>query len=601
MAVTVSGKNYTQISGCESTSDGGVWTILDTQDSVNFKQGSYSLCGTMKSSGINTASFTPTSPVDMSGIKHLRMWFLDSAAGLLDTKANGGIQLGITDGSNTGYWNLGGKDTYNGGWLNLVVDLSSSVDVGIKPTNMNAITIIYLRITQTAAGKNFDNVWGDNLCLADGLIAYGDDAGSYFDFEDIFNADDSTLGIGIVRKIGGVYYLTGSIEIGDSGGTSGCKFQAKSQVIIFEDRPVNTSLYGINVVDNGTGITEFILGIKSGTAGIQGCVIRTASETQTPKFYIDAKTDIDVDYFKLYGSTFFDGGLIKFAGASVNVEIINCNFESCLQVDPNDAVTTGCFFINTSDVDAALLWNENINIQGCSFVANTTGAGIEMPSAVGTPYAYNALSFSGNTYDVYNSSGSAIDINKNNGSDPTTSEGSAVTFLGVSVTTQITVKDIDTGLVIVGARVLVLVASGINFPYQASVTITGSGTTATVTHTAHGRSTGDNIYIKGANQDVYNGAYQITVVDVNTYTYTTSETITVSPATGTITATMALINKVTNASGIANDTRTMASNQPITGRVRMSSSTPFYKQSPISDTVDKDNGKYINVQLIKDQ
>lgn len=454
MAVTVSGKNYTQLSGCESTTDGGAWTVLDAPDNVNFKEGSNSLAGTMKASGINTATFTPTSVVDMSGTKHLRMWFIDSAAGLLDTKANGGIQLGITDGVNTGYWNLGGKDTYNGGWLNLVVDLSSSVDVGTKPTSMNAITVIYLRITQTAAGKNFDNVWGDNLCLADGLIVYGDDGGGYFDFEDIFLGDDAaTLGIGIVRKIGGQYFCTGSIEIGDSAGINGCKFQAKSQVFVFEDRPVNSSLYGFNIVDNGTGTTEFILGAKSGTAGIQGCNIRTESESQAAKYYIDGFTDTDVDNFKLYGSSFFDAGTITFGKAAATTEVLGCSFESCLQVIPKDAVTKDCFFINTSDVDAALLWNETINIQDCSFIGNTAGAGIEHPSAVGTPYAYNNQQFSGNTYDVLNSSGSAITVNKTNGANPATSEGSAVTFSG-SVSIDINVKD-KSEVNIVGALVYV--------------------------------------------------------------------------------------------------------------------------------------------------
>ena len=89
--------------------------------------------------------------------------------------------------------------------------------------------------------------------------------------------------------------------------------------------------------------------------------------------------------------------------------------------------------------------------------------------------------------------------------------------------------------------------------------------------------------------------------NINTYTYTTTETITVSPATGTITATTALIHTTTNASGIASDTRALASNQPINGVVRSASSSPYYKQSPILDTVDKDNGKSINVQLIRDE
>ena len=440
MAVTVSGKNYSQISGCESTSDGGSWAGVDTQDSANCKEGSYSLCGTLKANGNNDAIFTPASAVDMSGAKHLRCWYLNTSGGLINLKASGGIQLGVSDGSNTGYWYLAGRDTYGGGWLNLCVDVSKAVDSGTKPANMNAITSIIVRHNQ-AAGKNVDNVWIDNLCLCDGLVAYGDDGGSYFDFDDIFNADDATaLGIGIIRKIGGTYFLTGSLEIGDAAGVNACKFQAKSQVAVFEDRPVNADLYALDIVDNGTGTTEFILGDKSGTAGIQGCVIRTETATQTAKFDLDGSTDTDVDNFKLYATVFYGADSIKFAGAATNVEVLGCSFEKCAQVVPDDASTKDCYFIDTTDADAALLWNESINIQNCSFIANTTGAGIEMPSAVGTPYDYDDLLFAGNTYDVLNSSGSAITITKTDASNPITHEGSSVTFSG-SVSITITVKD----------------------------------------------------------------------------------------------------------------------------------------------------------------
>lgn len=443
MAVTVAGKNYTQISGCETTSDGGSWTGVDTQDITNAKEGTYSLCGTLKASGNNNAVFTPTAAVDMSGIKHLRCWYICTSGGLLNTFAAGGIQIGISDGANECFWYLAGRDTYEGGWINLVVDVSSTQSSGTKPSSMNAITSITIRNNQ-AGGKNVDNVWIDNLCLCDGLIAYGDDGGSYFDYDNIFLGDaDPTLGIGILRKIGGQYFSTGSIEIGNSAADTATKFQAKSQVLVFEDRPVNAALYGLIPVDyGGANATEFIMGNKSGTAGIQGCVIRTASESQTPKFYVDGATDTDVDNFKLYGTTFFDGGLIDFPGAAVNVEILGCSFESCLQVDPDDASVSGCFFINTSDVDAALLWNESIDISSCSFIANTTGAGIEMPSAAGTPYSYDALFFSGNTYDVLNSSGSSITVNKTNTADPSTYEGTLVTFTG-SVPISIYIQDTD--------------------------------------------------------------------------------------------------------------------------------------------------------------
>jgi hypothetical protein len=601
MAVTVAGKNYTQISSCDTASSGGTWGGSPAVDSANKKEGVASLSDILKSSGNNDWTFTPTSSIDMSGIKHLRIWCIFTHGGLVELEVNDGIQLFISDGTNTGYYTVGGRDTYPGGWYNFVVDVSRTVDNGTKPTNMNAITSIGVRLVLTGAGKNADNTWVDNLCLCDGLTAYGDDGGGYFDFDNIFSADDASLGIGIVRKIGGQYFLTGNLEIGDGAGINSCKFQAKSQIAIFEDRLVNSNLYNITVVDNGTGTTEFVLGDKSGTEGIQGCTVRIADSAQNAKFDLDGSTDTDVDNFKLYASTFFGADTIAFPGAGPNVEVIGDSFELCGQINSDDAVTTGCFFINTSDVDSALLWNENINISSCTFIANTTGAAIEMPSAAGTPYAYNGLFFSGNTYDVLNSSSSGIEINKNNGSDPTTYEGSTVTFLGVSVTTQITVKDIGTTNPIIGARVLLWATDNANYFYQASVTITGTGTTATVVHTAHGLSTGDNVIIEGAVQDVYNGAYTVTVTGANAYIYTTNETITVSPATGTITSTFAFINEITNGSGIANDTRSLSSDQPIAGRVRMSSSSPYYQQQPITGTINKDNGLTLTIQLIRDE
>lgn len=76
-----------------------------------------------------------------------------------------------------------------------------------------------------------------------------------------------------------------------------------------------------------------------------------------------------------------------------------------------------------------------------------------------------------------------------------------------------------------------------------NVTITSSGTTATVTdanHTLVNDATlgyvVDPVVIAGATQTEYNGSYTVTVVDSSTYTYTFAGSAT-TPATGTITAT----------------------------------------------------------------
>lgn len=172
----------------------------------------------------------------------------------------------------------------------------------------------------------------------------------------------------------------------------------------------------------------------------------------------------------------------------------------------------------------------------------------------------------------------------------------------VTVSTVITVQDLSTGLPIENATVLVWVTNNANYFYQASVSITGSGTTATVSHTAHGMITGDYVIIEGVtNDDDYNGVFEITKINDNSYSYTTTETLDISPATGTITATFALISGTTNASGQVSDIRSLASNQPISGWARKSSSSPYYQQGTISGTVSSSNGFSVTIQLARDE
>lgn len=65
-----------------------------------------------------------------------------------------------------------------------------------------------------------------------------------------------------------------------------------------------------------------------------------------------------------------------------------------------------------------------------------------------------------------------------------------------------------------------------------AVTIASSTTTATVTETSHGRSTGSYVKISGATETEYNGTFAITVLDANSYTYTMLSDPTGSAATG---------------------------------------------------------------------
>ena len=527
MAISVVGKNYTQISSCDLASSGGTWsTMSPAADSGAYKEGAASLSFICKSLGNNDIVFTPTGAVNLLN-KHLRFWFISTHGKLLETYANGGLQVGVTGGGNTGWWKVLGRSgdyAYPGGWINCVIDTSKACDSGTKPTDMTAITVITFRVVLTGTGKNAANTWIDNLCVCDGLVAYGDydstpltlnvvaaagtfsrGSGSFvtdgfrvgmrivtsgftnggnnttkviltvatlvitvtditglvnesgggderirgfFDLNDIFTADDATtLGIGIIRQIGGQYFVVGSFEIGLASGSAETKFQAKSSVLVFENRRVNDVLYAINVVDNGTGTTMFLLGSKSGSSGIEGCMIRTQSSAQTCKFTLDGKTDTDVDYFNLYGTTFYDAGVISFPPNSANVEVLNCNFEAGSNVIVNTAVVKNCNFVS-SDTAAVKMSSASHHVTDCNFVGCSRGVLIDTYVA---SYPFDNLKFSGCTYDVHNTSGSAIEVGKSNGSNPTTYDpaGNVVTFTG-SIILTMTVKT-EGGAVIAGA------------------------------------------------------------------------------------------------------------------------------------------------------
>ena len=418
MALTVYGKGYKQISSCDTTTSGGTWSgFTFTVDNLTFKEGAAALSCVVKTAGDNTIIFTPTSAVDLSGIKHVRWWILLTHGNILNTEVNGGLQFWVSDGSNTGYWKIMGRDTYPGGWINPVIDVSKACDSGTKPSNMNAITTMGFRINLTAAGKNAINTWFDNLIICDGLIVHGDVGGDYFGFGHIYDIENTATGSwGVLRKFGGQYFSVGSLEIGDSGSTAATKFKAKSSILVFENRRVNNVLYKLNAADGGsdTKTTEFILGDKAGSSGIEGCYIRTQDTSQTCKYTIDGATDADVTVFKLYGTTFFDASGSFFPSYyTASVETLNCNFEQCGEIFPGPSTVKYSNIISADDIGIRISGSAH-HVTNCNFISCPNA--VELPSTASI--SYDANMFSNNTYDAINTSGQEVIVNKTNGSNP---------------------------------------------------------------------------------------------------------------------------------------------------------------------------------------
>jgi hypothetical protein len=154
------------------------------------------------------------------------------------------------------------------------------------------------------------------------------------------------------------------------------------------------------------------------------------------------------------------------------------------------------------------------------------------------------------------------------------------------VTVSATAKAAADSSLISGARVIMEADTGGSLPASASVTITRSGSVATVTHgSAHNMSNGMQVAIRFANQPEYNGVFTISNVTTLTYDYTVSGTPT-TPATGSITASAIIMTGLTDGSGLLTSTFSYSgSNQPIKGVARKGTAAPYYKTALLSGTI----------------
>jgi hypothetical protein len=194
-----------------------------------------------------------------------------------------------------------------------------------------------------------------------------------------------------------------------------------------------------------------------------------------------------------------------------------------------------------------------------------------------------------------------VTINIVGGSTPSyKTDGATVDIVANPVTHTVTAVD-ESNSPISGARVFAWPTDNTGpVPFEESVSITRSSSTATVTHTGHGFSTNQYVWVQGAAETEYNGVFQITVTGSNSYTYTVTGTP-ATPATGTPIATGVILYGATDGSGEISDTRTYGSNQQVQGRVREGTGAPFYKPNTYVNTIDSGAGSSVTVTLLDDE
>ena len=362
------------------------------------------------------------------------MWINISSKGAFKTGHSFAIRLGVANNTNYRDYRIADKNDSNGwsgGWKLFVIDPTkpgSVADTGSY--DYGNIRYIGLFI-DTDVSVRADSIFFSQIAVGKGIRITGTSSTGWAEAV-AYCTNYASRAWGMLQEREGIYYAYGKIFIGSDNVAphqQNTVFAGLSKVIQFGTSeyyynsawvptiPVDSM--GIIIEDHASYTTSFTDGVIAGTdGGRSGCTyIGNENHNVIMSFYGGNNA---ASVTKLYGTSFVNiTGPIAF-GTDVDFQMFGVSFQGCSQVNPVGALQIrNCNFISTISTAGALLWNENMDIADCNFISNTVGAGIQMPGTAGSPYDYNALFFSDNTYDI-NSTAGAITINCNDLSDPTT-------------------------------------------------------------------------------------------------------------------------------------------------------------------------------------
>jgi hypothetical protein len=555
---------------------------------------------------------TPGTGTVAAGV-HIFQWGFTATPGVCDTLQNRGAYV-IIGTSTTDYvqFHVEGSDTFGAqGRVGkcYVVDYVTTANTGSVPYRTvggtPGATPTYfgfgLKTLATVKGSNMgaDAVrYGTGAYLTAGeLISAGDASDNPCTFSG-FQAQNDNINNrwGILTSTGGDNYeQQGRFVIGqnNAGTATLCRFKDNDKNISIVDTVHSTIDFTQFIVDHASTRCEWtninLTGLGTNNPG------QVQVTTNNPTVIIEGGTWTSIGVTVFRSNTSVDGLTWRLTDS---ITLNGATLDNCL--------------IDRCTASSAVVTDDLADLNNNNFIGDGTGHAVELTSVGSGTMAWDNT-FDTTTYATSDGStgNEAIYVNVGSGSltinvsagatTPTIrTAGAAVTVVAGAVTAELTVND-HTGTAYFGARAILKAANGTgDLPYQDSVTITRSGSTASVSHTSHGMSSGKKVEIKGADQSEYNGVKTISNVTTNAYDFTVSGTPT-TPATGTIVATGVVFEGLTDSSGYISDSRTYSVAQPYVGVIRKGTSSPYYKDFPLSGTISNATGASLTAQLILDE
>lgn len=307
---------------------------------------------------------------------------------------------------------------YSGGWFRACVDPRSPAAVANgsslqSPAQFNAVRWLGFVFDMGNVGGTALNCNIDAIDRGRGLIVTGGSTSDKITWDDIEGVSSSnTNAYGLIQKRSGVFFLMGEWQFGDA--TNNCYFQDTDKTIVWENRfgkdvdtPQNTvssMAQDLNklVLVEGTGTTDFINGIKSGTGndatGINGCTYQVAPAIGgiRTRAYMDFGSDADITNVELFGTKFqgiasadeIDESLLFSADATngPNHEVSGCTFDQCGLVKLGRVSAQNNLFTNSSQSSLGapfdeMWWEDNSASSFTDITSSATvraGAGVNM-------------------------------------------------------------------------------------------------------------------------------------------------------------------------------------------------------------------------------
>lgn len=596
MAVPTYTTDLSSLNLCENSGTFGEFTNMveggtpDPTDQDDVIQGSY-LCSAeckLKVSELQSIYADYGSGVTIPTDGAILMWNKFDAGGLLESYANGGVRIVIgATAVNWDAWKIGGVDkTPNpyGGWFNYALNpLARTYDyrngTGTGTTYQFAGMAIVLTAAGPTKGQPFkiDAIRYGRCTI---IIEHGSSGDGYATFENASAKNDANDAVdgynrwGLFSVYGGGYLWKGRMQIGTT--SNACEFEDADAFILIDDVVNCTANFNTIEINNASTIINWTN------------VIFKALGSQSPgRLVMNHNADLNLD-----ACQFFNMGAFGFGGTGS--EFLNCVWSVCGLITVAGGKLNGSQILESSVAAnaSAINWNvatdpdgylDDLIISKGALAHHAIEFGLLSPTTMTirgmTTEGFNAAhAQDDSTFYVARTSGTVtIYVVGGAGNFTYKTAGATVVIVADPVTVKVHAGD-TLNVDIQNARVFLKAGDNTGpFPFEETVTIVNSGTTATVTHAGHGMASNDYVTFEGASLAINNGVHQITVVNTNSYTYTMSSAPGSSP-TGTIKATFVALTGLTDANGDKSTSRVYPSAQPITGWVRL---TPQYKSTPL--------------------